>query len=173
MSEHRLIERVIKMLNSEFHRISETNNINSDFIDSVTDFFRTYSAWCHEGKETNILFRDLSKKKLSIEHRKIMEELAAEHIRMWTTVNSLAKAKESYTEGNLGSLVEIIKTMKELTTIYPKHIEKEENLFYYPTMDYFTPQELDIMLKEFWELDRRLIHEKYQQVVDLLEKANK
>ncbi len=33
-------------------------------------------------------------------------------------------------------------------------------------MDYFTKEELDCMLQEFWEFDRKLIHEKYKEIVD-------
>lgn len=64
MSEHRLIERVIKQVNEELHDIRETNNVNSNFIDVATDFLGTYSDRCHESKEEVISFRDLAKKNL-------------------------------------------------------------------------------------------------------------
>jgi hypothetical protein len=37
-------------------------------------------------------------------------------------------------------------------------------------MEYFTPQEQEVMLREFWDFDRRLIHENYSKVVSELEK---
>jgi hypothetical protein len=36
-------------------------------------------------------------------------------------------------------------------------------------MKYFGRQEQDEMLKEFWEFDKRLIHEKYAAIVVRLE----
>lgn len=36
-------------------------------------------------------------------------------------------------------------------------------------MDYFTRQKQDAMLQEFWEFDRKLIHEKYQKVGEKFE----
>ncbi len=38
-----------------------------------------------------------------------------------------------------------------------------------PCMEYFSREEQDRMLQEFWEFDRRLIHEKYISVVEQLE----
>jgi hypothetical protein len=37
-------------------------------------------------------------------------------------------------------------------------------------MEYFSPQEREAILSEFWEFDRKLIHEKYERVVVELEK---
>jgi hypothetical protein len=38
-------------------------------------------------------------------------------------------------------------------------------------MEYFTAQEREAMLKEFWEFDRKMIHEKYEKVLDKMEKT--
>ena len=35
-------------------------------------------------------------------------------------------------------------------------------------MEYFTKRELEGMLGEFWDSDKKLIHEKYAQVVEML-----
>ncbi len=38
-------------------------------------------------------------------------------------------------------------------------------------MEYFTKEELNTILQEFWDFDRKMIHEKYQKVVDTIEKT--
>jgi hypothetical protein len=43
---------------------------------------------------------------------------------------------------------------------------KEDKSFFYPSLEYFSKEEQDQMLQEFWEFDRKLIHEKYQKIVD-------
>jgi hypothetical protein len=35
-------------------------------------------------------------------------------------------------------------------------------------MEYFTRQEQDAMLEEFWKFDQRMIHEKYARLVEEL-----
>jgi len=129
MFEHRLIERVINLVEEELRNMNETHTVNSKFIDSCTDFLKYYSARCHEGKEVGFLFRDLSKKDLLVEHYRIMQELIAEHLYMRKTINSIVKANEDYELGNLGSLIELMKLIEDLITIYPRHIEKRRSNF--------------------------------------------
>ena len=56
MREHRLIERMVKLMEEEMRKISETKEINPDFIDVAINFVRTYADKCHHGKEEDILF---------------------------------------------------------------------------------------------------------------------
>jgi hemerythrin-like domain-containing protein len=168
MREHRLIEQMVDLIKQELDRISQENQPDAAFIDTAADFFRTYADRTHHGKEEDILFRDLADKELSQEHGKIMQELLDEHILARKTVGRLVTAKEDYIQGNTGAMKEIVAGMRELVRLYPAHIEKEDKHFFYPCMEYFSRQEQDDMLQEFWEFDQKMIHEKYHKVVDEL-----
>ena len=158
MREHRLIERMIALLNGELIRIIETNRVGIDFIKVAVDFIRTYADRTHHGKEEDILFRELAKKPLS-----------QEHILARKMVISLVNAKENYKKGDVESLKDIVSGIKRLVEFYPAHIDKEDKHFFYPPLDYLSKQEQDDMLQEFWDFDRKLIHEKYQGIVVKLE----
>ena len=75
MIEHRLIERMISVISKELSSIETKREINEAFIGTAVDFIRTYADRCHHGKEEDILFRELGKKRLSNKHKQIMEEL--------------------------------------------------------------------------------------------------
>lgn len=169
MIEHRLIERMVKVIRAELQKISEKNEVHVSFIDTAVDFFRTYADRCHHGKEEDILFRDLAKKSLSHEHKKTMQELIEEHVYARKTVSRLVDAKEKYAQHDNNTLEDIVGIISELVEFYPKHIEKEDKHFFIPVMNYFSKQEKDDMLQEFWEFDKKLIHEKYKAVVEKLE----
>ena len=171
MREHRLIEQMVGLVKQELDRISQGSQPDIAFIYAATDFFRTYADRTHHGKEEDILFRDLVNKELPQQHREIMQELLDEHVLARKTVGRLVTAKEDYVKGNLGSLEEIVDSMKELVKLYPAHIEKEDKHFFYPCMEYFGKQEQDDMLQEFRDLDQKMIHEKYRKVVDELRKG--
>jgi hemerythrin-like domain-containing protein len=170
MWEHRLIEKMVHIFNREIARITENNTVNTVLVVSAVDFFRTYADRTHHGKEEDILFRDLAGKKLLSEHDRIMKELVEEHIYARKTVGALLVANAKYVKGNVHEAQEILKCLKALSELYPKHIEKEDRRFFFPILDYFTRQEQDAMLQEFWEFDRNMIHEKYKKVVDEYEK---
>jgi hemerythrin-like domain-containing protein len=174
MIEHRVIERLIALMQKEGDRILKDKLADIDFIDDCLDFIRTYADRCHHGKEEEILFRDLKDKKLSIEHLKILNELVDEHKLARGITSKLVEARNKYfndvhdTTNQIYSY-EIYEYLKELIDFYPKHIRKEDKNFFLPCMNYFTVEEKEKMLEEFLEFDRKLIHEKYKKVIEKYE----
>jgi hemerythrin-like domain-containing protein len=152
MIEHRLIERMVKLMAEELPRMEEKRGVNIGFLSEAIDFIRTYADRCHHGKEEDILFRDLAAKPLSVEHKRIM--------------NELVDAKERYARTQKDGFQEIKTCLTELVEFYPAHIEKEDKHFFLPIMNYFTREEKDAMLQEFWAFDKNLIHEKYKKMVE-------
>ncbi len=167
MWEHRLIEKMLRLFEGEINKIHEENKVDAVFIDTAVDFIRTYADRTHHGKEEDILFRDLGKKQLSPEHEKIMNELFEEHKYSRKVVGKLVEAKERYLKGD-NTVQDVIAYLNELAQFYPKHIMKEDKNFFYPCMDYFSRDEQDKMLDEFWAFDKNMIHEKYTKVVEQL-----
>jgi hemerythrin-like domain-containing protein len=166
MIEHRLIEQMIKLLGEKSKVFMKNKKADALFIDNAVDFIHTYADRCHHGKEENILFRDLAKKNLAPEHKKIMDELIEEHAYGRNTTKNLISAKEKYIHGDVGALANIVRSMEILADFYPKHIEKEDKRFFLPCMKYFDQKEQAMMLNEFFEFDKTLIHEKYRSIVE-------
>ena len=166
MIEHRLIERMVKLLATELGNIKKTSNVNTSLITAGVDLFRTYADRTHHGKEEEILFRELTKKQLSAEDNKMMQRLIQEHIWARQAVIKLSAANGRYIEGAADTLKDIIYEVEKLVKFYPIHIEKEDKNFFIPAMDYFSREEQSAMLDEFWVFDRNMIHEKYQKIVE-------
>ena len=169
MIEHRLIERMIKLLDLEINNIAKTNEASTSFIDNAIDFIKTYADRCHHGKEEDILFRELKNKDTSPIHKKILDDLIQEYIYARETTKILFDAKNRYSNGDKDIISTISKQLNKLVEFYPKHIAKEDKNFFIPCMEYFTRKEQDNMLNEFWEFDKKLIHEKYRKIIELYE----
>lgn len=168
MWEHRLIEQMVPLIKEEIGRIEAEHRANPVFIERAVDFFRTYADRTHHGKEEDILFARLAARDLSPELKAIMDDLVAEHVQARNTVRSLLEVTAAYREGNTGLETTIVRRLRDLSELYPAHIEKEDTRFFFPVMDYFTKEEQDDMLREFREFDRRMIHEKYQAIMEEL-----
>jgi hemerythrin-like domain-containing protein len=138
-------------------------------VDTAVDFIRVYADRTHHGKEEDILFRELNNKPLKDEDRQIMQELIEEHVFGRLTTKALEDANTRYRNGDDTALGEIAATLQTLIEFYPKHIEKEDKVFFPSSRKYFSDEEDQAMLAEFWEFDRKMIHEKYQAVVERLE----
>jgi hemerythrin-like domain-containing protein len=169
MIEHRLIERMISLIKNTLSQIEVTQKVDPVFVDTVVDFIRMYADRTHHGKEEDILFRELSRRRLSPEDQRIMEELIEEHVFGRQTTKGLVEANRRYRNGDESALADITGRLQTLVEFYPKHIEKEDKTFFPASRAYFTDEEDQAMLAEFWEFDRVMIHEKYKSVVEDLE----
>ncbi len=171
MIEHRLIERMIAVMQKESERFVREKSVNSEFISVFVDFVRTYADRCHHGKEEDILFRELAKKQISEEHRKVMNELVEEHKWARQKTAEVVEANRRYLGGDQGAVLQVTAKLNALAEFYPKHIEKEDKHFFLPVMRYFSQEEKDAMLQKGFEFDQNLIHDKYRQIVKQSEKS--
>ncbi|MBP1749571.1 MAG: hypothetical protein H6Q52_2110 [Deltaproteobacteria bacterium] len=162
MMEHRVIEKMIGIIENEVDWCDQNGSINIELIDTVIDFIQNYGDRCHHGKEEEILFRELKKKQMSDEHTVIMNELIREHRQSKAKVAELIEARDRLLQGDKMALPVIIECLRFLKSLYPAHIEREDKLFFQPSMDYFSAQEKDELLKEETEFDRHIIHRIYR-----------
>lgn len=166
MVEHRLIERMVDLMQAELERSGQGKMANLVFIDGAIDFARTYADACHHGKEESILFAKLAMKKLLPEHKKRMDELVLEHIQSRKIITNLEMERERYMKGDLDAVGPILTICKSLAEFYPGHMEKEEKDFFIPSMEYFSRREQEEMVRKFWEFDKDLLLEKYLKFMD-------
>jgi hemerythrin-like domain-containing protein len=169
MREHRLIERMVNILEKELMNVKDSGSVDTTIVSKGVDFFRTYADRTHHGKEEDILFKQLSEKNLTLEHKKMMNKLIADHAYARKTVGALKNANASVAKGNNSSTQEVISNIEKLVELYPRHIFIEDKEFFYPILEYFSKEEQEDMLEEFRKFDRKMIHEKYTKIVDDLE----
>ena len=170
MIEHRLIERMLRCIETIHTRIRAEKRVDPVLVDTAVDFIRTYADRTHHGKEEDILFRDLRKKEMPAEDRRVMKELIEEHVFGRKTTRELVEANDRYRAGDDSALDTIAEKLATLTDFYPKHIEKEDKGFFPACRAFLSEIEEKAMLEAFWEFDRKMIHEKYRQVVEGLER---
>lgn len=168
MIEHRLIEKMLKVVEKELAYINRDSAVDTAFIDIVADFIRMYADRTHHGKEEDILFRELGNKNLNSADLTLMRELVDEHIQARKAVRELVTANDSYRNGDSRSIAVIKEKLAFLVRFYPEHIRKEDKIFFPVTEKYFTGKELDKMIADFWEFDRKMIHEKYGKLYESL-----
>ncbi len=171
MIEHRLIERMITVVKHILKRIKSSQQVDPLVIDTVVDFIRTYADRVHHGKEEDILFREMSERALSAKDKRIMKELVDEHVTGRRTTQAVVAANDRYRNGDASALADISANLGKLVEFYPEHIQKEDKVFFPVIRNYLSDEEDQSMLAEFWEFDRKMIHEKYLSIVQTLENA--
>lgn len=168
-TEHRLIEAMIAVIRTEITRIERGRQLNEFTINSIIDFMNFYADITHHGKEENILFNSLKKKHISKEDSDLMAELVQEHRFARKATDDVLKAEENYFKGQ-DTIGIIITVFNSLATLYPKHIQKEEQIFFPHTEKYFSDDEYAAMIKDFDDFDKTIVHKKYKSLVEQLKK---
>lgn len=171
MMEHRLIERMLQLVQKEVQVAEEKQRVDGSFVNAVVDFIRWYADRTHHGKEESILFRDAAKKELSPKDRALLNELIDDHNFGRRTVAQIAEAKEKYLQGSDEALKTLSGKLRTLIDFYHQHIQKEDHIFFPASTAYFSEQEQEDMLEEFREADRKMIHTKYGFIVEEYEKV--
>jgi hemerythrin-like domain-containing protein len=170
MIEHRLIERMIPVMERHGATIAAGGWPDYALLDVIIDFLRTYADECHHGKEEDLLFAKLRSKSMSMEMVEAMDRLINDHGRARGAVAKLQKLNDLSRNGDPNAAFEIAEVLAELVELYPGHIHREDREFFPQAMRYLQKEEADQMLAEFWEYDRKLIHRKYITVVEGAEK---
>ncbi len=168
--EHDLIKRIFPLVRKQVRSIEETERVDSNFIQLFTDFFTTYLDVAHHGKEEDILFEEMKKKNLSKEHEEMMQELIDEHKLGRELIKEVLNKNGAYVKGDITAIDSIIKNLKKFNEIYEEHIDKEDNDYFVECMDYFSREEQDKMVQDFLRFDVGIIHERYREILDMLEK---
>jgi hemerythrin-like domain-containing protein len=161
---------MLALIAQELTNIEQNHVVNQSFIDTAMEFFRSYADWTHHGKEEEILFKRLSEKKVSDTDNHLKGELIKEHQFNRTTTGTLVTTTRAFQKGDPAALPLISRDLHTLCDFYPKHIAKEDQIFFPSAMSYFSKSEQQEMLDEFWEFDRKMIHLKYIAVIQSLEK---
>jgi hemerythrin-like domain-containing protein len=170
MIEHRLIERMLSVIKDVVSKIESKHKVDPVFVDIAVDFIRVYADRTHHGKEEDILFRELQKKSMSDEDRRVMKELIEEHVFGRRATKAIVESNTRYRNGDETALADLAQKLQTLIEFYPKHIEKEDKVFFPSSRAYFTDEEDQAMLAEFMEFDQKMIHEKYKAVVEKFER---
>jgi len=169
MIEHRLIERVIRIIRDLIETIQAEKKEDPAQVEKIIHFIRAYADRCHHGKEEGILFRELGRKPVSPEHKLMIEELIKDHDVARKITLALREYHAAYQGGQASALSDVAVCLRMLIDFYPHHIEKEDKQFFLPVMDYFSPEEKDGMLRAGYEADSRFIHEEFAEFVKSLE----
>lgn len=170
MTEHRLIERMIRIMEALLLDIEAEEKVDPVQVEKSIHFIRAYADRCHHGKEEDILFRALDGKTISPELRRIADELVEDHKLGRKITMSLLEANERYKKGDKAALSAIADGFGSLVEFYPRHIEKEDKHFFIPIMDYFGQEEKEAMIRQGYESDSQLLHQEYVDFVGNIER---
>ncbi len=129
VNEHRLILRMIALLERNAPRTAEGEYTNWQFYLDGIDFIRTYSDRFHHAKEEDILFEALIKNGMPRENSPIAAMLM-EHDQGRAFVKAMENAVHDALGGEAGRGEVIAENALAYAALLREHIEKEDDILY-------------------------------------------
>ena len=129
VSEHRLILRMIALLERNAPRTAEGSYTNWQFYLDGVDFIRNFADRFHHAKEEDVLFEALVKNGMPRENSPIAAMLM-EHDQGRAFVKTLETAAREAQDGQSGREQVIADNALAYAALLREHIEKEDDILY-------------------------------------------
>ena len=129
VNEHRLILRMIALLERNAPRTAKGEYTNWQFYLDGIDFIRTYSDHFHHAKEEDILFEALVKNGMPRENSPIAAMLM-EHDQGRAFVKAMETAVHETLDGDADKAAIIADNALAYAALLREHIEKEDDILY-------------------------------------------
>ena len=127
--EHRLIIRVVGVLERLLDRHGEGEPLDLDAVESCATFFRLFADACHHGKEEDLLFTELEGYGLSRAAGPLAVMLY-EHRQGREWVAGMVKALVGAREGDADALGGLVASGRGYIDLIRGHILKEDNVLF-------------------------------------------
>ena len=174
MHEHRIIEKMLNVLSNYSIKMEQNKKVQPAQLRSCVDFIRTFADTCHHHKEEGVLFAEMEAHGMPTNGGPVGVMLA-EHEMGRNYVRGMAQALDAYEKGTSGADKSFIENARGYIGLLSQHINKEDNILYPMAEDMLADMDAQI-LQRFEDVEKKLgtgVHEKYEAMVDQLEKDSK
>ncbi|MDH5804331.1 MAG: hemerythrin domain-containing protein [Gemmatimonadota bacterium] len=170
MEEHRVIERVISVLEAGAQKIHACETVDPKIFVDAVEFVRDFADGCHHQKEEGVLFRYMVEAGMP-ESEGPIAVMFSEHSRAREYTRALAAAAERMVAGDSQAATAVMANARGYAALLREHIAKEDAILF-P----MASQVLSGQLKERCEEDFEKIrveetsrHQKLRALADKLE----
>ncbi len=171
MHEHRVIERMLKVLTAASNK-AEAGEVDEELFERAIDFIRTFADRCHHAKEEETFYP-------LIEQRGIPKEggpigmMLQEHDMGRDYVRGMDEALRKFKDGDKSQAGVISRNAAGYINLLSQHIQKEDNILYPMGNRVISDSDREALIERFEELEEKEIgkgvHEKYHRLVEELE----
>ncbi|MDW7712385.1 MAG: hemerythrin domain-containing protein [Deferrisomatales bacterium] len=163
--EHRLILRMIDLVEHNTRLVEEGGFSDWDFYLDAVDFIRHYADRFHHAKEEDVLFRELVRNGMPEQNSPVAAMLMA-HDQGRAFVRGMEEAARRAKGGDASAPAAVAENARGYAALLRDHIDKEDNILY-PLAERVLPAGWrDAMAAEYEGAERPGIQERYQELVE-------
>ena len=173
MSEHRVIERVLTVLDEAADHLESGKALRVGLFIEAASFISGFADGCHHRKEEGVLFTTMARYGIPVEGGPIGAMLSDhEQARLFT--KGMRESAQKVESGESSALRMLIQNARGYASLLRQHIQKEDNILF-PMANRFIPvAEHDKVFDGFEHVEHEEtgegVHEKYLALADALER---
>ncbi len=177
LDEHKLVDRVFAIIEKVRDKLRDKEEIPAPVFWKLVEFIRGYADVIHHSKEEDIFFDQLREHDTDLPEDvdRNIAVLIEEHIEALDLANEMHKAIREYHRGKPEGRDKILKSVNGYLEIMQPHFKMEEDDVFPALVKVLSKKEKDKIKADFERFDEILggnkVHERYQQIVEDLEKA--
>jgi len=169
--EHRLIERVLAILERATQQLERGEEVAPGTLSQALTFVRGFADGCHHAKEERALFALLAAKSPNIEGGPV-RVLTADHEAGRKLMGDLERAIDAMRQGRPEGALEARKALTTYTHMLRRHIAKEEEILFPLSEGLLTAEDAKELEEQFERVEEETgagAHERYEALVRELE----
>lgn len=170
MTEHRVIERALKLLEEVAYRVYNGEAIDESVFKELINFFKEFTDKCHHGKEEASLFPRLESRGIPREGGPIGVMLA-EHELGRSYVRAIEESVEKYYSGKKEVKEDMVENVVAYVRLLREHIFKEDNILFNMARAVLDSGDLRELSGEFELIEVEKLGEgKHEELISKIEK---
>ncbi|MEK6584459.1 MAG: hemerythrin domain-containing protein [Nitrospirota bacterium] len=171
--DHRLIERMLDLLQNLAKKFDQGSDVPADSLKNVSGFIKTFADNYHHGKEEELLFKAMEERGFPREGGPIGVMLI-EHDEGRGYTRALAESIEKYAAGDNNAKKAIADNARNYSNLMSQHIPKEDGILYMMADNVLPESFQEELLKKFEVVEKEKLGEggwqSYADIVDQLAK---
>ena len=170
--EHRLIERVLVILEKAAKSAAQNKPVRPEFFLKACDFNENFTEACHHKKEEEILFKFLAENGVPIDGG-LLGTLRTEHDQGREYIRNMHAAAEAWAAGDQEGRAEVIWITSSYTTLLRQQLQKENSILFALAEQTIPTEEQGQVGEAFdrteTETNAAALRDKYAAIVESLE----
>lgn len=173
-SEHRGIERMLRVLELEAGRLEAGEEPQVETLEQAVDFLRNFADRCHHTKEEVELFPAMARAGVPVEGGPIGVMLE-EHRQGRDYIRSMTEALGAYRVGDRAATAPLAAAIRGYVTLLAGHIWKEDHVLFAMADRVLSPSVQAELMARFDRIEEEHmgpgVHERYHEMLDELDQA--
>ena len=172
MSEHRVIERVIKAIETAASRVEAGQVVRPGFFMDAAVFIRGFADGCHHRKEEGVLFKALADAGMPAESGPVAVMLY-EHEQGRQFTRGMNAAAQKWQAGETNAKKDVVQHARGYASMLRQHILKEDQMLFPMADRFIPPDQQKKLVDDFAHVEHdesgEGVHEKYLALAEALE----